>query len=34
MKQKFFQIYPVSEPRQAESLWFVDYKPHDTWELQ
>jgi len=26
--------YPISPPRQAESLWFVNYKPHDTWKLE
>jgi hypothetical protein len=26
--------YPISTPRQAESLRFVDFQPYDTWKLK
>lgn len=26
--------YPVSDPRETESLWFIDGKPHDAGKLQ
>ena len=26
-------VYPVDQPRDTESLWFLDDKPHYTWKL-
>lgn len=30
----FLRAYPISPPRKAKLLWFVDDKPHDARELQ
>lgn len=34
MQTNFLRAYPISPPRKAKLLWFVDDKPHDARELQ